>query len=117
MAQEHTQVAASLQTPPRGKSSPAPKDSCLKVGIRFLGVVGDALPPQTECLPMDQRDDFQRDQRILDREVKEASQCEFAAGSGERADESFFGDLVVVDEDAEVLARKIEPEIEFQIES
>ena len=44
------------------------------------------------------------------------SGCSVAAGSGERADESFFGALVVVDEDAEVLAGKIEPEIEFQIE-
>jgi hypothetical protein len=75
----------------------------LELRVRGLAMEGDALEPQHESVPMNQKNDFQSHKRILCSEPKKPAIAQGCPLPGESADENLFFTVKVIDFDIEFL--------------
>ena len=87
----------------------------LEVRVRGLAVPRDFFPPELQRVPVDERDDAQRDEWILEREAREVRIGQRDAAAGERGEEDRVVAFAVVDVEVELFAGDAELEVEGEI--
>lgn len=91
-------------------------DSALEFGLGLLSAGLQPLEPEEERLPMDAEDDPKGEEGVFEGKPQKSAVSEGNAFSGQGAEEFALLAAVIVDENTQGFLRKVEPEIEFEIE-
>lgn len=91
-------------------------DPGLQVGSRLFSMPRNPLQPQHERVPVDQRDDFRRDERVNEQEPKERAVAQWPPNARGSRHERRFGSPVIIDGKADGVAGCLQLEIKFHLE-
>ena len=93
------------------------EDLLLERRVGGFGIRGNALQPEQERMPVNQENDFQRDQRIFEREPEQAGVVQGGASAGQRAQKNLLRTVALINPQVEFFAGNAQFEIETQIQA